>query len=380
MFSRRDWMKLVGAVAGSAPLTGQQALTFAGKRPMLVHNDFPEDLESPASYFDTWITPNDKFFVRQHLPRPRVDRAGYRLEVSGMVGSPTKLSLDDLRKLPQSRIPATLECAGNGRSYFRPRLPGLQWSKGAIGNAEWRGPRIADILKKAGGPAATASYGSFDGADVGVAKTPDFIRSIPIRKLMHEGTILALEMNGEPLPDIHGFPARLIVPGWDGASWVKWVTKIDIADKPDPGFYMATAYKYPKRITAPGVAPKPEDMETIEGMAVKSFFAKPADQAKVKLGPVSLQGVAWAGENRVVRVEVSVDGGAKWQDARLSSQDFPFAWRLWNFEWRPAHPGYYTVAVRATDSAGRTQPIEAPWNPSGYLWNAIERIGLLVEA
>ena len=373
-------MKIAGAGAVTGPLSAQQALTFPGKRPMLVHNDFPEDLESPADYFDTWITPNDKFFVRQHLPRPKVDAGKYRLDISGMVGTPLQLTLDDLKKLPQYKVPATLECAGNGRSFFRPRLAGLQWSKGAIGNAEWRGPRIADLLRKAGGASAAAKYGSFDGADTGVAKTPDFIRSIPLRKLNLETTILALEMNGEPLPELHGFPARLIVPGWDGASWVKWVTRMVLVDKPDPGFYMATGYKYPRRLTAPGVGAKPEDMETIEGMAVKSFFVKPADQAKVKLGPVSLQGVAWGGENRIMRVEVSVDGGAKWQDAKMSSQNFPFAWRLWNFEWTPAQPGYYTAAVRATDSAGRTQPIEAPWNPSGYLWNSIERLGLMVEA
>lgn len=372
-------MKIAGAGA-AAPLPAQQALTFPGKHPLLVHNDFPEDLETPAEYFDSWITPNSKFFVRQHLPRPKIDAASYRLDISGMVSAPAQLTLDDLKKLPQYKVTATLECAGNGRSYFRPRMPGLQWTKGAIGNAEWRGPRIADILRKAGGATAAAKYGSFDGADTGVAKTPDFIRSIPLRKLMHEATILALDMNGEPLPDLHGSPARLIVPGWDGASWVKWATKIVLAAEPDAGFYMATAYKYPKHLTPPGVAPKPQDMETIEGMAVKSFFAKPADQTKVKLGPISLQGVAWAGEHRVMRVEVSVDGGAKWQDAKLSPQNLPFVWRLWNYDWTPSKPGYYTACVRATDSAGRTQPIEAPWNPSGYLWNSIERVSVLVEA
>lgn len=379
MFSRRNWMKLLAAGAPGIPVWAQSSYSFPGKRPMLVQNDFPEDLETPPEYFDSWITPNDAFFVRQHLPRPKVDVAAYQLNVNGMVGTPLKLSLDDLKKMPQVKVAATLECAGNGRSYYRPKLPGLQWSKGAIGNAEWRGVRVADLLKKAGA-SAQAKYGNMNGMDVGAGKTPDFIRSIPMRKLMHESTIVALEMNGEPLPELHGSPARLIVPGWDGASWVKWIDEIKVSEESDKGFFFARGYRYPKYNVGPGGAAKPEDMEVIEGMGVKSFFAKPGDQAKVKLGKIILQGVAWAGENRVMRVEVSTDGGAKWQDAKLSSQNLAFAWRLFTFEWTPPKVGHYVVCSRATDSAGRVQPIDPAWNPSGYLWNGIERMGLMVEA
>lgn len=370
------WQRLLRA-------QGEKPLSFPGKRDLLVHNDFPEDLETPAEYFTSFLTPIDTFFVRQHLPRPKIDTSTWRVKVDGLVAKELSLSLDDLRKLPQHRLPATLECAGNGRSYFRPRIPGLQWSKGAVGNAEWRGPRLADILSRAGLDAKTA-YVDFNGADAGVAKTPDFIRSIPLRKCLHEATILALEMNGRPLPDLHGFPARLIVPGWDGASWVKWVTRITASPEPSKEFYFATAYRYPRRPVVPGGAPKPEEMDVIEGMAVKSIFTRPAtgtpdSPARLRLARLALSGVAWAGENRVTRVEVSTDGGAGWRDASLGKEDFPFAWRLWDFSWTPPAPGYYTLCVRATDSAGRTQPIEAAWNPSGYLWNSIERIGVLVE-
>lgn len=362
------------ATAGMSAMPGAaQDLTFPGKRPLLVHNDFPEDLESLPEYFDQWLTPIESFFVRQHLPRPKIDLAAYRLEAAGK-----SFTLDDLRKLPQIKVPATLECAGNGRGYFQPRMPGLQWKKGAVGNAEWRGPRVADLLKKAGAP-ATAKWGSFDGGDVPVGKTPDFIRSIPMRKLLHESTIVALEMNGRPLPEIHGGPARLIVPGWDGASWVKWVTRLTVDDQPDAGFYFATAYRYPKNPVTPGTAAKPEDMEVIEGMAVKSIFARPLDNAKLKPGANRLQGVAWAGEHRIVRVEVSTDGGAKWQDARLGTENFAFAWRLWQFEWNATRPGHHVLMSRATDSAGRMQPIQPVWNPSGYLWNAVDRISVTVE-
>jgi len=215
---------------------------------------------------------------------------------------------------------------------------------------------------------------------VGMGKTPDFIRSIPIRKVLHPSTILAVDMNGAPLPDLHGGPVRLIVPGWDGACWVKWTSKIDLVEKMHTGFYMNPAYRYPKTAVAPGGAAKPEDLDVLEGMAVKSFFARPADQSKADVGTgVTLNGPAWAGENRILRVDVSTDAGSTWRPASLSRQDFQFSWRIWNFEWKPAKPGYYTLCCRATDSAGRVQPIEAQWNPSGYLWNSIDRIGVLVE-
>jgi DMSO/TMAO reductase YedYZ molybdopterin-dependent catalytic subunit len=372
--------RLLGAVAASPLMaqTSEPPLRFAGKRPMLVHNDFPEDLEAPAEYLNTWITPVDAFFVRQHLPRPKINASEYRLEVGGLAAKKLSLTIEDLKKLPQHVVPATLECAGNGRNNFRPRVPGLQWSKGAIGNAEWRGPRVKDIIERAG-ISSNVKYVHFDGADVGVATTPDFIRSIPLRKAQHDSTILAMEMNGRPLPDLHGFPARLIVPGWDGASWVKWVTKMEAAAESHAGFYMATAYKYPGILTPPGVAPKPETMQVIEGMAVKSFFARPAPGAKFPIGRVTLSGMGWGGENRIARVEVSTDGGAGWADATLGAEDYAFAWRTWRYQWTPATPGHYIVCCRATDSAGRTQPIEPAWNPSGYLWNGIERIGVLVE-
>jgi DMSO/TMAO reductase YedYZ molybdopterin-dependent catalytic subunit len=215
---------------------------------------------------------------------------------------------------------------------------------------------------------------------MGVAKTPDFIRSLPIRKVLHPSTILAIDMNGSPLPDLHGGPVRLIVPGWDGASWVKWVSKIELVEKMHDGFYMNPAYRYPKTPVPPGAAAKPEDLEVLEGMAVKSFFAKPADQSKVALGStVNLTGPAWAGEHKVTRVEVSTDSGITWKPAALSRQDFQFSWRIWTFDWKPNRPGYHTLCCRATDSSGRMQPIEAVWNPSGYLWNAVDRIGINVE-
>jgi sulfite oxidase len=374
--SRREW--LAGWMAAAALAQAQDSVSIPGKRSMLVHNDRPEDLETPLTHFDTWVTPNDVFFVRQHLPRPHVEAATYKLSLEGRVGKPLQLPLTELRKLPQYKVPATLECTGNARGFFRPRVPGIQWGRGAIGNAEWSGPRLGDVLKLAGAN-LDSPYVTFNGADAGVAKTPDFIRSLPMKKAVNPATLLALEMNGEAIPELHGFPVRLIVPGWDGTSWVKWVTSISVDSEANTGFYMNPAYRFPKHAVAPGGAADAADLEVIEGMPVKSFITSPGDQEKVASGEITLRGIAWAGEERVTNVAVSTDGGSRWEEAELSSQDFPFAWRLWTYRWRPAQPGYYTVLSRAKDSAGRVQPMVAAWNPSGYLYSAIDRIGVTVE-
>ncbi|HTU44443.1 MAG TPA: sulfite oxidase [Bryobacteraceae bacterium] len=375
--SRRELM--AGLLALPAALAyGEEPIKIPGKRAMLLHNDRPEDLETPLEYFNTWITPNDVFFVRQHLPRPKTDEATHRIAVSGRVNKEMELSVEDLRKLPQYTVAATLECTGNARGLFRPRVPGIQWGRGAIGNAEWSGPRLSDVLKLAGAD-GNASWVTVNGADVGVAKTPDFIRSFKMEKALHPATLLALQMNGQPLPDLHGFPVRLVVPGWDGTSWVKWVTTLSIANEPDTGFFMNPAYRFPKHAVPPGTGANPADLEIIEAMPVKSYITSPADQDRIGLAPTVLRGIAWAGEQRVSRVEVSTDAGRHWTDARLSPKNLPFAWRLWSLEWTPQQAGYFVILSRATDTAGNVQPIAATWNPSGYLYNAIDQVGVTVE-
>jgi DMSO/TMAO reductase YedYZ molybdopterin-dependent catalytic subunit len=186
-------------------------------------------------------------------------------------------------------------------------------------------------------------------------------------------------MNGQELPDIHGYPARLIVPGWDGTSSVKWVVRLSAAAEPNQGFFMNPGYRYPKYGLPPGTPARPAELEVIEGMPVKSTITAPEEQAKVPQGTVTIRGFAWAGEEAIEKVDVSTDGGSRWQAAELSQQKLPFAWRLWTLRWTPKEPGYYTILSRATDTAGRVQPIVSPWNPSGYLWNAIDRVGVIVE-
>jgi DMSO/TMAO reductase YedYZ molybdopterin-dependent catalytic subunit len=354
-------------------------VVIPGKRSMILHNDRPEDLETPLAYLNTWITPVDSFFVRQHIPRPTpIDPNTYRLTINGMVSKPIELTLADLGKLPQYTVPATLECTGNGRGFYTPKVPGIQWGRGAVGNAEWRGPRLSDVLKLAG-VSQTAAHVEIDGADTGVASTPDFVRSMPMVKALHPATLLALSMNGET-PTIHGFPARLIVPGWDGTSWVKWVTRLTPSDKMSTGFFMNPGYRIPKYNLPPGTPARPAELEVIEGMPVKSSITAPEDQAKIPASGTTILGIAWAGEHAIERVEVSTDGGSHWRNAQLSQPKLNFAWRLWQIEWKPTEPGYYTILSRATDSAGRVQPFVPAWNPSGYLWNGVDRIGVTVEA
>jgi DMSO/TMAO reductase YedYZ molybdopterin-dependent catalytic subunit len=237
---------------------------------------------------------------------------------------------------------------------------------------------LLDVLKLAGAD-TQAAFVTANGADVGVAKTPDFIRSLPMRKAADPYTLLALNMNGEPLSPLHGFPLRLIVPGWNGASWVKWVTSLSVANEPDHGFYMNPAYRFPKRPVPPGTSANPAELEVIEAMPLKSYITGQADGDRIPLSTTTLRGIAWGGEERITKVEVSTDSGVSWSEARLSAKTLPFTWRLWTLDWKPAAPGYYTILSRATDSVGRVQPIVPAWNPSGYLFNAVDRIGVIVE-
>lgn len=368
----------LGFAAAAQARGADDNVAFPGKRPMILHNDRPEDLETPVKYFDSYLTPVNSFFVRQHIPRPGpISPDAYRLTINGLVAKPLQLSLSDLRKLPQYTVPATLECTGNGRGFYTPKVPGIQWGRGAVGNAEWRGPRLSDVLKLAGMD-SKAAFVEFDGADTGLLQTPDFVRCMPMHKALHPATLLALSMNGET-PAIHGFPVRLIVPGWDGTSWVKWLIRITPTEKESSGFFMNPGYRFPKYALTPGTPARPAELEVIEGMPVKSTITSPEDQGKAALGTVAIRGFAWAGEQAIERVEVSTDGGSKWRDAELLSPRLPFAWRLFHLDWKPANPGYYTIMSRATDSSGRVQPFVPEWNPSGYLWNGIDRVGVTVE-
>jgi len=339
----------------------------------------PQDLETPVSAFTTWLTPSDRFFVRSHFGPPNHERVeNWHLEVEGIVERPLKLSFENLKQFQAVTVTAVIQCSGNGRAFFTPKVPGAQWEKGAVGNATWTGIRLADVLNHAG-LKPTAKHVQMLGADRPLLPTvPLFVRSIPIEKALHPDTLLATQMNGEPLPLLHGAPLRLIVPGWAGDACVKWLAHLNVQEFEAEGYYMKTAYRMPKKPIQPGSPVKPSETTPVEELPVKSIIVLPQDGAAVAPGDVWIQGVAFTGEGEVVRVEVSMDNGKTWQEANLIGEQSPYAWRLWQYAWRAARPGQYTVLSRATDSRGQTQPMTTPWNPGGFLWNSVDRIRITV--
>jgi sulfite oxidase len=374
----------LGAAAGLShllPRTMERVLAqgVAGKERLIVRSLRPEDLETPVALLNSWITPNDLFYVRSHLYAPHLKPDAWTLKVDGEVERPLTLRLDELKQLPRTTVTVTLECAGNGRAFFDPPVAGIQWEKGAVGTARWTGARLGDVLKQAGVKAA-AKYVAFDGADRPIGKMPDFIRNVPLDKALHPDTVLAYEMNGEPLPVLHGFPLRAVVPGWEGAYAVKWLTHIQVIDREHESFWVKTAYRYPTKRVAPGASVEAKDMAPLTGLVVKSFINSPLDGAAVKAGALRVTGFAWAGEDDIAQVEISTDNGSSWQPARLGKDQARYAWRQFEHEWRVTEPGSYLIMSRATDSRGRVQPVAAQWNPSGYLWNVIDRVRIHVEA
>jgi DMSO/TMAO reductase YedYZ molybdopterin-dependent catalytic subunit len=372
----------LGAVAHFTPdrLWAQIPRVAAGKEKLLVRSVRPPDYESPVALLDSWLTPVEHFYVRNHMPTPTgLDAGAWTLSVDGEVATPLTLTLDDLRKMPAASVTSVLECAGNGRAFFDPPVAGIQWEKGAVGNARWTGVRLAEILKRAG-IRPTGQFVTMNGADRGMGQQPDFIRQLPIAKALDPDTIIAYDMNDQPIAPLHGFPLRAIVPGWEGAYSIKWLTQLSVLDKEFDGFWVATGYRYPTKLVAPGAAVAPVDMAPLTGLVVKSLITKPLDAAVVGPGNVEVAGFAWAGEIEIARVDVSIDHGSTWHAARLVGERAKYAWRRFEYAFSASRPQSYLILSRATDAKGRTQPITPPWNPSGYLWNAPDSVRIEVKA
>jgi sulfite oxidase len=384
MISRRDFVKLVsGAVAAGSALRptlpwADETTAVLGKDSMIVRSQRFLDLEMPAEFATTFLTPVPHFFVRNHMHEPStIDADTWKLNISGLVDKPLTLSLADLRKIESHTVVNTLECAGNGRSFQVPHVPGVQWGVGAVGTAKFSGPRLADVLHRAG-VQANGKHVMFHGLDEVPGKVPPFIRSIPLEKAIDEDTLIAIEMNGAPLTRHHGFPARTLVPGWVGAASCKWLQEIKVLDKEFEGNFMNPGYRFPNTPGKPGDPVKPEDMHPLTALTVKSLIATPSDNSHPKSRSLHVQGTAWAGEADIVKVELSTDGGTTWQPAELGKDHVKYAWRLWNWKWKAPKAGEYTILSRATDSLGRTQPQTAVWNPSGYLYNAYGQVTIHV--
>ncbi len=368
--NRRQLLSLI--VAASSQLS-----FGAPKKDMIVRAARPEDLEMTLPNFNQPITPIENFFVRSHHYVPKVELNEWRLSIAGQVNTPMTFTMADLKRMPRVELVSVLECAGNGRGLFESAVPGLQWEYGAVGNGRWAGVRLGDLLRRCGIKQPVVEV-LFDGADVPIGKMPEFKRSVPMKKALDPETILAYEMNGEELPVSHGFPLRLIAPGWAGDSWVKWVTSIEVLNKEFDGFFMKTAYRHPGKNIAPGTVVDPANMSPLTSLRIKSVIASHQDGSVVSPGPVKLWGVAWSGESPVAAVELSTDSGRSWRPAAVKGSGGKYGWSQWSYEWRAVQEAYYQVMARARDAAGNSQPFVPEWNPSGYAHNAVHTIGINV--
>ncbi|MCW3100587.1 MAG: yedY [Chthonomonadaceae bacterium] len=354
------------AQAQTPVATGQEIRRLPG---MIIREKMPENLEFPFSTLDTFLTPNDRFYVRSHFAVPTLDATTWRLRVEGAVKTPLELTLADLMQMPSRTTPATLECAGNGRVFLSPAAKGAQWELGAVSNAEWTGVSLGAVLQRAGVlPGAVEVV--LEGADSGEIKDPPkpsgpihFARSLPLAQADRPDVLLAYHMNGAELPAAHGFPLRGVVPGWYGVASVKWLTRLIVTDHPFNGHFQSVDYAIWERNNGlPTRVP-------ITEMQVKSQIARPDMREAVATGSVyRIYGAAWTGDSEIVKVEVSADGGMSWQPTKLLGKPTRFTWRFWEMKWNvPTAPGRYTLLSRATDGRGRIQPLQRQPDAENYL-------------
>jgi len=359
------------------------------KVPLIRLVDRPPLYETPRAYFQSPFTPASAFFIRSNLALfpASIDLTTWRLKLGGHVETAVDFSLAQLlREFEPVSVNAVLQCTGNSRARFQPRRPGGQWGNGAMGCATWTGVRLRDLLKKAGVKAGGVQI-QFQGLDKGAGAPgsggAEYKKSLNLDDPVLDRCIVAYAMNGQPLPLVNGFPVRLVVPGYFATYWMKTLSFIRVLTEKDSNFWMATAYLQPDNLkgttTPQAVKEKSVKFRPVSSMPVRSFIVTPDETLKVPAGlPMSIQGLALSGRGAVTKVEVSTDSGKTWKDAKLGEDHGEYAFRPWSFAWTPRQAGTYTVAVRATDASGAVQTDTAIWNPSGYLWNTIERQKIVV--
>lgn len=344
------------------------------KEKMRIMSEKPLNAETPIESLRSWITANALFFDRNQgeIPEEPISPSDWKLFVGGEVQNELHLDYDQITHMPKAIVSNTLECSGNSRSLLEEKAKGNPWTIGGVGNAVWGGIWLKDILNKAG-LKESAKHVSFQGLDRPLGSSGvKFERSIPIEKAM-SSTLLAYEMNGEPLPLKHGYPLRALALGWTGANCVKWLYKITVLDRPFEGFYMDQVY----RVFQKGEDPKTGKVVT--SMKVKSIITQPLNDEALPVGSVTILGAAYGGEVEIKSVEVSVDKGKSWSSATFIGPHESFAWRQWQFVWDGTEKGTYTIMARAIDTKGRTQPMKAQWNVLGYGNNGIEEHAITVR-
>jgi DMSO/TMAO reductase YedYZ molybdopterin-dependent catalytic subunit len=355
-------------VTGQFPPSRASEAGVASPAGLIVREEEPLNLEMPFSSLDRFITPVEQFYVRCHFPIPKIEAETWRLQVEGEVCRSVELSLAELESMPSRTVVATLECAGNGRAYLTPQHEGTQWEFGAIGNAEWQGVALSEVLKRAVLNAGVTDL-ILEGADQGqpekAVRPGDpirFARSVPVEKALRD-VLLAYRMNGRPLTMPHGFPIRAIVPGWFGMASVKWLKRIIASAEPFHGYFQTIEYA--------AWQTRPDGQKTLvplTNQALKATIARPASGDVVPADhDYVVYGAAWGGSEPVTRVELSVDGGKSWQQVRLLGEPCEHAWLLWEFSWRtPSVPGPVTLIARAHDASGCVQPKERDHDLGSY--------------
>jgi len=323
------------------------------------------------------VTPLGLHYLLIHYDIPEVDEESWRLEVDGRVQSPLSLTLDELRSLPQVELAVTMECAGNGRAQLEPHVVSQPWIVEAVGTARWRGARVEDVLDQAAVEKDALEI-VFTGLDRGVEGEEEqfYARSVGIGELTGTDALLAYEVNGVTLPPQHGFPLRLVVPGWYGMTSVKWLSRLTAVETPFDGFQMRSSYRLREREDEEGVPlsrMRPRSLLVPPG--IPEFLSR---KRIVGAGTCELRGRAWSGLAEIAGVEVSTDGGDTWSDAHVERDGLGrWAWRSWRFGW-DARPGEFVLCSRARDAAGNVQPLEPAWNTGGYANNAVQRVPVTV--
>ncbi len=359
---------------------------YPDKGPMILQRTRPPLLETPFSVFDNRVfTPVDRFFVRWHwadIP-DQIDPATFQVQVSGHVRKTVSFTADDLmRKFNHVEIAAVNQCAGNSRGFFHPRVAGAQWGNGAMGNALWRGVRLRDVLDAAGVKPGAVQV-QFEGADRPPFSTsPSLKKSLAIDHARDGEVIVAWSMNGQQLTRDHGFPFRLIVPGWYSTYWTKMLQSIRVLDHVDSEFWMQTAYKIPDNWPRANMRPDDKSVKfvPIGRMVPRAFITNLHEGGHVQAGqPQLVRGLAFGGNAGVKQVELSVDGGKTWMPTRLAEDHGKYSFRLWSSQ-LTIPPGTHTLKVRCTNTAGLAQPLTANWNSGGFMRNVVESITLNAAA
>lgn len=367
-----------------ADTTGAILVKAEGKDSLMLLTDRPPNLETPLKFFLHDYTPNEVFFVRWHLSGllQEIDQDTFRLRIGGNVDKDIALSLDDLKtKFEPVTLSALCQCSGNARSFLDPRVPGGQWKNGAMGNAEWTGVRLSDLLEYAGVKKGSVEV-SFNGLDFSPFPTvDDFVKSLKFDHANDGEVMVAYEMNGEPLPLLNGYPLKLVVPGWYATYWVGMLSDIQVLTEPFDGFWMSKAYKIPRGVPDANESPDSlsHDMEPISVMNVRSIFVSPEPNDVLKVGKkTDIQGLAFDGGFGITKVELSSDDGETWTEARLDADLGKYSWRRWHYDFTPHEKKDYSFMVKATNAKGESQPMKH-WNRSGYMRNEIEVLPIKAE-